>query len=216
MNRHGQLIMTLPELFLHCPHRQCREEYHRTLGAEYLRIDLEPRDGIARPESWLYQCRHCEREIKTYTVLIIPHEIQLPRADETELVELTLRKIGELPPFGQPLAKELVQLLKEDGHLLVKAKRSEDLALGIGAFTYYRRIVEAQRGHLFGEIRRVAIAEGAENIVTAVDAALAETKFQKSVEAMKGLLPRSLLVDGNDPLALLHAACSDGVHNLTD
>jgi hypothetical protein len=49
-----------------------------------------------------------------------------------------------------------------------------------------------------------------------LEAAKKEVQFTKAVEAVKHALPQSLLVNGQNPLSLLHSALSLGVHELSD
>jgi hypothetical protein len=63
-------------------------------------------------------------------------------------------KLGEYPPFGAPISKRIARLLGEaDLELYRKGIRSEAQGLGIGAATYFRRIVDNQWRQLVTEIR---------------------------------------------------------------
>src|SRR5947207_1667447 len=41
-------------------------------------------------------------------------------------------------------------------------------------------------------------------------------RFQQSVDELKGCLPQILLIDGQNPLELLHPVLSDSIHDRTD
>jgi hypothetical protein len=43
-----------------------------------------------------------------------------------------------------------------------------------------------------------------------------QVQFLSAVEAVKDALPQTLLVDGHNPLTLLHSALSKGLHAKTD
>jgi hypothetical protein len=43
-----------------------------------------------------------------------------------------------------------------------------------------------------------------------------ETQFTKAVDSIKHGISQALLVDGHNPLTLLHSALSDGLHARTD
>ena len=47
-------------------------------------------------------------------------------------------------------------------------------------------------------------------------AAKAETQFSKAVEAVRHGIPQALLINGHNPLLLLHTALSEGLHAQTD
>ncbi|EOQ94816.1 hypothetical protein LEP1GSC195_0921 [Leptospira wolbachii serovar Codice str. CDC] len=46
--------------------------------------------------------------------------------------------------------------------------------------------------------------------------ALNETQFTKAIDLVKQDFPEILLINGKNPLKLLHSALSEGVHNLSD
>ena len=53
----------------------------------------------------------------------------------------TCYKFGEDPPYGQPVSPKLLRLIQPDSDMFLQGRRSENQGLGIGAFTYYRRVV---------------------------------------------------------------------------
>jgi len=99
----------------------------------------------------------------------------------------------------------------------LKGRRCENQGLGIGAFTYYRRVVENQKNRILNEIIKVSEKIGApEQKINALKAAQNEDQFSKSLEMAKDALPESLLINGHSPVKLLHRVLSDGIHNLSD
>ena len=57
---------------------------------------------------------------------------------------------------------------------------------------------------------------GKPELVSLLDRAINENQFSKAMEIAKGAIPESLLVNGHNPLSLLHSALSEGVHALSD
>ena len=53
-------------------------------------------------------------------------------------------------------------------------------------------------------------------MITDLEAAQKETQFEKAVRAVKHGIPPALLIDGHNPLTLLHNALSDGLHGRSD
>ena len=89
--------------------------------------------------------------------------------------------------------------------------------MGIGAYSYDRRVVENQRHHLFQEIAKVARRLGLPDAVSDLYvAASKEDQFSKGVRMVGDALPASLMIEGRNPLLLLHAALSDGLHGRSD
>lgn len=89
--------------------------------------------------------------------------------------------------------------------------------MGIGAFVYYRRVIENQKDRIFAELIRVISTVSPDDpVLSDLEAARKETRFTAAVEEIKHALPQSLFINGHNPLTLLHAALSEGVHNHTD
>ena len=89
--------------------------------------------------------------------------------------------------------------------------------LGIGAFVYYRRVVENHKSQILGEIIRVAQKlEVPEDKLQTLEDAKNEKQFSKAVQSAKDAIPQSLLINGQNPLTLLYSALSIGMHEQTD
>lgn len=131
-------------------------------------------------------------------------------------------KYGELPPFGQPTPPRLLRILGSvEKEYYLKGRRAEHQGMRVGAFAYYRRVVENQKNRLFDEIIRVAQQIGASaEMLDELKDAKNQTQFSTAVNAVKhGIkhgIPAALLLDGHNPLTLLHSALSNGVHAQTD
>ncbi|HEY2467973.1 MAG TPA: hypothetical protein VGI45_09025 [Terracidiphilus sp.] len=86
--------------------------------------------------------------------------------------------------------------------------------MGIGAFAYYRRVVENQKNRIISEIAKIAAQVGADTkTMELFETAKKETRFTDSVKMIRDFLPQALLIDGENPLTLLHSALSQGLHD---
>ncbi|MGB7599820.1 MAG: hypothetical protein WBM24_05915 [Candidatus Sulfotelmatobacter sp.] len=89
--------------------------------------------------------------------------------------------------------------------------------MGIGAFSYYRRVVENQKGRIIAEIARVAQKLGAKPVVLETfRLAEKETQFSKAIDEIKDGIPDVLRIGQHNPLTLLYTALSEGLHEHTD
>lgn len=192
-----------PDIRLHCPTATCGGDriFKCTQGGTDGR-------GYNRKDVFLiYSCRNCTKALKTYAL-----RVQLKKQGLGSAV-----KYGEMPPFGPPLPARLLEMAGADGTLLRKGRRAENQSLGIGAFAYYRRVVENQKDRLLTEIRKAAKRLNAdEELLSSIDDAIKETRFSESLKLVKGAIPDGLKVHGHNPLTLLHDALSKGVHELSD
>ena len=118
-------------------------------------------------------------------------------------------KFGELPGFGPPVPTRVLRLVQSDRELFLSGRRCENQGLGIGAFTYYSRVVENQWSRLVDEIIKVAkTIEAPQQTIDALSASRDEQQFSKAVKDLKHAIPQSLLINGHNPLILLHGALS--------
>lgn len=111
----------------------------------------------------------------------------------------------------------MIKLIGPDRELFLKGRRCENQGLGIGAFSYYRRVVENQKNRILDEILKVAKKLNAPaETIRELESAKAEIQFSKALANSKASIPQILLINGHNPLTLLHSALSDGLHERTD
>jgi len=198
-------VIQLPEIQLHCPRETCN-------GIRFFRCVLGKNETLSTKKSNLfvsYVCSNCQRHRKTYSLTAYLNQ-------EKESIGV-VTKFGELPPFGPPTPSRLVSLIGPDRNTFLKGRRCENQGLGIGAFIYYRRVVENQKNRILTEIIKVSEKLGAtEENLEILKAAVIETQFSKALFMAKDAMPESLLIDGHSPILLLHRALSEGVHALSD
>jgi hypothetical protein len=101
--------------------------------------------------------------------------------------------------------------------MFLKERRAELRGLGIGAFAYYRRIVEDQKAVIIEQLEEVAKRLRAPDEYLLLFAkAKTQTEFTCAINEIKDALPSALFVIGHNPLKLLHDLLSDGLHELSD
>lgn len=127
-------------------------------------------------------------------------------------------KLGEWPPFGSKTPSRLLRLLDNDRDLFLRGRRAECHGLGIGALTYYRRVVEHQKNRLIDEIIKVVqkVESSPDSIVSDLAKAKETFQFSQAMSDVKLAVPQVLLINGHNPLALLHSALSAGIHDKSD
>lgn len=192
-----------PEIKLHCPESTCNAP-----------MFFESEDGYDNlyKSEWTntyltYWCRNCRRYSKVFSV-----KVRL-----TEENSCVAFKFGEHPSFGPPVPPRVLRLIQPDRELFLKGRRCENQGLGIGAFTYYRRVVENQWTRMVDDIIKVAKVKAIkQERIEMLEAARNETRFSKAVKSLKDAIPPILLINDQNPLTLLHSALSIGVHDLPD
>lgn len=193
-----------PDLTLYCESEDCNGEriFEHQGGSTYLW------DGVPAFDLIKYRCKNCEKTEKAISVVLYVS----PAESVSEAA-----KLGEWPPFGPHVPSRLITLIGPDRDLFLKGRRVEAQALGIGAFAYYRRVVENQKGRLLDQI--ISAAERL-NLppadISKLRAATQEHQFTKALEIMKPAIPEAVKIKGHNPLQLLHQALSEGLHEKTD
>jgi hypothetical protein len=178
----------------------------RNFESQFGTMSLEANASVFKNLS--YRCRDCRSFTKAFSLWI--------RSD-AKAGNASICKLGEHPSFGPPLTPRILKLLESDKDELRKGYDSERQGLGVGAFSYYRRVVENQKKRIIEQIIRVAkIVNAGNDVIADLEKARDESQFSKSIDEIKHGIPQTLLVDGHDPLMLLHDALSDGMHARTD
>ena len=160
-----------------------------------------------------FQCCNCKQSIYTFFL-----EITSPvdgNADND--TEFEIQKIGQIPRHGKQIPSKASKIIGKERELFFKGNISENQGLGIGAFSYYRRVLDSQKDKIFDEVIKVLkLTTGNEALIKELTDAKAEAQFTKAVDKIKTALPDGLLIGGHNPLKLLYSALSEGLHSHTD
>lgn len=198
----GIAYFSKPGIQLHCPSEKCN-------GLRFFRCKSDSVD--LNQEEWrffytTYLCSNCRETEKVFSLAAYR------KNDDGKCY-----KFGELPNYGPPTPARLMKLIGSDRDLFLKGRRCENQGLGIGAFVYYRRVIESQKNRILDEIIKVSKKIGAPcEAVEKLEAAKAETRFTVALGSVKDAIPQALLINGHNPLLLLHSALSNGLHDQSD
>lgn len=193
-----------PQIQLHCPSDSCNgTRFFRYSGQRILLGSEEFKKCFLT-----YLCSNCRKTFKTFSL-----EFYVAEDNHSG----SCMKFGEYPVYGPPTPARLIKLIGPDRELFLQGRRCENQGLGIGAFTYYRRVVENQKERILEEVIKVAKKlNTAQDIVKTLETAKKEDQFSKAMVSVKDAIPQALLINGYNPLTLLHKALSKGIHGKTD
>ena len=130
--------INMPELKLDCPDDSCDgfRVFRRTISS----FQDNPLDQNTLKYLHLtYQCSNCMKTQKVYSLAA-----RFLAAGST-YSRGTCYKLGEDLPYGPRVPSRLIRLIGPDRNIFIQGQRCENQGLGIGAFTYYRRVVENKR-----------------------------------------------------------------------
>ena len=194
-----------PEIQLHCPDDACNgTRFFRCTTQEVLLIPEDTFNFLYLT----YTCSNCRKTEKTFS-------LATKRDENSEIGQCY--KFGELPAYGPPTPSRLIKLIGPDREVFLKGRRCENQGLGIGAFVYYRRVVENQKNRILDEIIKVSKKMNVDaSVIEILESAKKETQFSKALTSVKNAIPQTLLINGHNPLSLLHSALSDGLHDQSD
>lgn len=199
--------LAAPELQLHCSGDDCN-------GLRFYRYKEGDRLRDGNRNQFLntfitYLCHNCQRRMKIFALQVF--------RDSDDKTGGRCFKVGEIPTYGPPTPARLIRLFQNEREIFLKGRRCEAQGLGVGAFVYYRRVVENQKDRIFGEIIRVCKTIGASaEMIKRLEEASKEIQFSKAVASVKDGIPHALFINGHNPLTLLHSALSAGLHEQSD
>jgi hypothetical protein len=196
--------LTTPELDLHCEYCDGTRAFQYTgptLATLYSGVTFQELD---------YTCKNCKegkKYVKRFCLAVVGDGKTGP-----------VQKIGEFPAYNPVISRKVFDLIGEDHReMFLQGRRAELRGLGIGAFAYYRRIVDDQKDRIIDRLKGVARRVGADKeVLELFENAKVEDQFTKAVKKIKDALPQVLFIDGHNPLTILYDVLSDGIHDLTD
>lgn len=151
----------------------------------------------------VYQCAGCRQTEYEFFLRI--------SEDRSSIV-----KVGQYPGWEIKTDKNLADLLGHHSPIYRKGLVCESQGYGIGAYAYYRRIVEEIIDELLKTISGLIDPAELEKYQAALRDVQKETVTEKKIALVKDLLPPILRPQGNNPLSLLHGLLSEGLHGRTD
>lgn len=151
----------------------------------------------------LYLCVHCQTFERTFYI----------KVDENNK---WFMKVGQYPSWEIKGDVNIEKLLGNHSSYYRKGLVCESQGYGIGAFGYYRRIVEEIIDSLLDEIAELLSEEERLKYQDALIKAKQTIVTQEKIDLVKDLLPPILRPEGMNPLSALHSALSEGLHAQSD
>lgn len=127
-----------------------------------------------------------------------------------------IRKVGQIPPWSKVPEKQLTKLLSKHQSYYRKGMACESQSYGIGAYAYYRRIVEDIIDDLLESITDLIDPSEREKYLDNLKETKKTIVAQEKIALVKELLPPILRPNDMNPLSILHSALSEGIHVKTD
>ena len=223
---------TPPErISYHCHGHQCRKETTWVRMGGRQQIDLEGHDnwlfwvwyscGLCNREYLFVMFREIEREMRVLpTRRPIPPSISSPPPPPLKTpVTTKIQKVGQFPPLSIDIPKALEKTLGK-GHTAFyrNALINRNEGFGLGAVSYIRRVVEDKTEELIEIVAQLAEAQQVDaQVVEKIRAAKTEkTTYDNKLKIASTIIPKSLMIEGINPLGVLFGLVSAGLHDLTE
>jgi hypothetical protein len=196
--------MNIELVFLACSTCNAKYPFDRVIhGVRY--VSTAPPAPL-ESDVWHYEfkCTGCKQETVKYW-------IEINKENDW------IRKVGQLPPWSIDIPSELEKELGDDAKLYKKALALMSQSYGMGACAYLRRVMENQINPILKIIYEIEQINGAseENLQRITDA-INSKNFTPKIEMAYDLLPPSIIVDGENPIKLIHDQLSIGIHYLDE
>ena len=179
------------------------------------------RGGGPNIEELLYECLSCEKETIKFFLSVKSldgtHSLTRDRDQFEATKHISIEKVGQAPAWKAPIPRLLRKALGKDGvDHYVKGSASKREGLGIGAVSYFRRIVEDHVDQLLAIVEEAAVAVGDQETAKRVREANASFQATERLRIAAENTPLILRPDNHNPIGVLYDLLSDGLHNRSD
>ncbi len=195
---------------LYCGNEGC-------MGYKFFEMQNESHTNISLRKAvihkLIFRCCNCTQTVYEFYLKI--SSTVKENTDNNSIFKI--QKVGQFPRHGKTIPNKASKLIGKERNLFFKGSISENQGMGIGAFSYYRRVLDSQKDKIFDEIIKVLnITSGNELLIQEITKAKAESQFTSAVNKIKTALPDGLKINGHNPLTLLYSALSEGLHSHSD
>ena len=194
------------QIYLFCPNCKKQVFFHR-LGS---RPGLSLQEAHSYPEQRYiqidFECTDLSCKCKKTFFIHVHH-------DDNQLI---LTKCGEWPSLAPRVSKEILDVFPDYAELLNKAVCCLKGGFGIGAFAYFRQVLEPNISSLVDKIAEQAKEQGDETTLNKIAKLQVNSPMSEKIALAKEALPVYLNINGCNPLGTLYQVLSEGIHNQTD
>jgi hypothetical protein len=162
-----------------------------------------------------YICKKCNHFKKDFFIRFVIEDYEgTDKKGVHNKVYVT--KIGQYPAFSiEPEPTMIAYLDKKNLELYENGIICESQSYGVGAFAYYRQVVENKITSLLDDVEKFLENNNKESR-EAFKQAKTDQDTAKKIKLVSDYLPSVLKPDGINVLRMIYTALSDGLHNKSD
>lgn len=152
-----------------------------------------------------YQCKGCSNFKYMFLTHFAPSEGWI-------------RKVGQIPPWSIDVSNDTAKALgREDADLYRKARLFMSQGYGIAACAYLRRLIENQIDPILSQMTQTLKEEGAgDDMLSEIEDVAKSHHVSDKLKTVSKVAPKSLHIEGMNPLNTIYTLYSDGVHNRSE
>ena len=159
-----------------------------------------------RPPESCFKCSNCKADFIVFVRFT---------SKEQSLGEI--EKVGQYPKLQVTIPKDFQKALGPRVDLYRKGVTARHNNYGIGALTYFRRLVEDTTDEMLDLLEQAMKDMGADaELLKRLTQAKAGTRFEEKVKLAAEVIPPALRPGGVNPFGDLYGLLSVGLHELTD
>lgn len=216
-------VQSLPKPAIHMFCYVCNSDQTFNMTNQYHEVDgLLHEKILYKTVRAKYVCSACSRGVRVFLIHfgeMTRNHINPETKEKEESEDLYVVKVGQYPAWSIEMDKELEKILGEHSEHSEYYRRGlvcESQGYGIGAYAYFRRITENIIDELLESILDLVEEDEKEQYREKLKQVKKEKIAEKKINLVKDLLPKSLQVDGMNPLKELYRVLSQGIHDETD
>lgn len=209
---------------------KCQKEttWSRVYGPESVKQDFSIRYvayqcGLCQQKRFLIVYRVMKQEKRPAPVRYVSTRVPgspYPPPSEIDVV-VAVMKVGQYPEPSVDLPKGLEKNLGKDGATLYrKALICRNSGYGLAAAGYIRRVVEDKTNELIEIAAQLAESHDVGGELVArmrqIGSSTEYTRYEDKLQVAATVFPDSLRVGGMNPLKMLYALVSKGIHSLDE
>ena len=187
-----------PAIHMHCP--VCGSEQTFNADSFVFTSGVVLRKCVQKVP---YRCASCGEFDRVFLLKFDPEENYV-------------MKVGQEPPWDISLDRDLEKMLGDHADYYKKGLICESQSYGIGAFSYYRRVVEEIIDELLDEIADLMTGGERDRYLEALEQTKKTKITHDKIDLVKDLLPPILRPNEMNPLSVLHDVLSQGLHRESD
>lgn len=157
-------------------------------------------------------CQSCKRNID----FLIRTTSDNTWEERVHGLDVFIQKVGQFPSYEVGLNSNLKKYLStEDNSNYKKALACLSISFGIGSYAYLRRIIQNEIVKIIKDISELDF-DGADQVSIAYQKYLKDSQMSKLIDILNKHVPQSFNELGDNPIKLLYAQLSGGIHEFSD